>query len=144
MNQNQPILIIEDEPPFQEIYRDIFESKGFEVIVCDTAEDAKNVLSSTVPCLVLLDVILPGMSGLDVLEFIRSNQSTQATPVLVYSVIAEKEQVDRAMALGANDYTIKGQTPAVEVLEKALALIRGDQPSNEEQQDTPKTPATNT
>lgn len=126
MNQNQPILIVEDEPPFQEIYRDIFESKGFEVIVCDTGEDAKNVIATTTPRLVLLDVVLPGISGLDVLEFIRTNASTQLTPVLVYSVIDEKEQVERAMALGANDYTIKGQTPAVEVLDKAMALIEGD------------------
>lgn len=126
MNQNQPILIVEDEPPFQEIYRDIFESKGFEVIVCDTGEDAKNVITTTTPRLVLLDVVLPGISGLDVLEFIRTNASTQLTPVLVYSVIDEKEQVERAMALGANDYTIKGQTPAVEVLDKAMALIEGD------------------
>lgn len=117
------VLIVEDELPFQEIYRDILESEGYEVKVAENGEVAIEFLEYNTPDLVLLDIILPKQSGLDVLRHLREATNTKNTPVVVYSVIDDREQIDRALKLGANDFTIKGQTSAYEVLEKVNELM---------------------
>lgn len=122
-NRNKLILLVEDEVPFQEIYRDILESEGYEVAVVGDGEEAVKWLELNTPDLVLLDIILPKQSGLDVLRHIRETTSTTNTPVVVYSVIDDQEQIDRALKLGANDFTIKGQTPAYDVIEKINTLL---------------------
>jgi CheY-like chemotaxis protein len=122
-NQTKLILLVEDEAPFQEIYRDILENEGYEVEIMGDGEAALEWLEYHTPDLVLLDIILPKQSGLDVLRHIRETTATRNTPVVVYSVIDDKEQIDHALKLGANDFTIKGQTPAYDVLEKVNSLL---------------------
>lgn len=122
-NHNKRILIVEDEVPFQEIYRDILESEGYETEVAGNGEEAIEWLEYNTPDLVLLDIILPKQSGLDVLRHIRDATSTKNTPVVVYSVIDDQEQIDRALKMGANDFTIKGQTAAYDVIEKINTLL---------------------
>lgn len=117
------ILIVEDEQPFQEIYRDILESEGYQVEVVDDGDAALKWLEYNTPDLVLLDIILPKQSGFDILRHIRETTMTKNTPVLVYSVINDQEHIDMALSLGANDFAIKGQTPAYEVLEKVNELL---------------------
>lgn len=117
------ILIVEDEQPFQEIYRDILESEGYQVAIADDGDAALQWLEQNTPDLVLLDIILPKQSGFDILRHIRAVVATKDTPVLVYSVINDQEHIDKALNLGANDFAIKGQTPAYEVLEKVNALL---------------------
>lgn len=117
------ILIVEDEQPFQEIYRDILESEGYETEIADDGDKALEWLEYNTPDLVLLDIILPKQSGLDILRHIRESTSTKNTPVVVYSVIDDKEYIDRALKLGANDFAVKGQTPAYDVLEKVNSLL---------------------
>lgn len=117
------ILLVEDEVPFQEIYRDILESEGYIVEIVGDGEAALEWLQYNTPDLVILDIILPKQSGLDVLRHIREATATKNTPVVVYSVVNDKEQIDHALKLGANDFTIKGQTPAYDVLEKVNALL---------------------
>lgn len=124
------ILIVEDEAPFQEIYSDILESEGYDTQVAESAEVALEWLKNNTPDLVLLDIILPNQSGIDVLRHIRSTPATQTTPVVVYSVINDKTKIDQALALGANDFTIKGETEAYEVISKVNALL-GVQPISE-------------
>lgn len=120
---NKIILLVEDEAPFQEIYRDILESEGYDIIVQDTGEGALEWLEYNTPDLVLLDIILPKISGIDVLTRMRQNAATQNTPVVVYSVIDDQAQIDNAMKLGANDFMIKGQTAAYDVLAKVNELL---------------------
>jgi len=127
---NKRILIVEDEAPFQEIYSDILESEGYDTKIAESAEVALEWLESNTPDLVLLDIILPKQSGIDVLRHIRSTPTTQNTPVVVYSVINDKTKIDQALALGANDFTIKGETEAYEVISKVNTLL-GVQPISE-------------
>ena len=122
-NSTKLILIVEDEAPSQEIYRDILESEGYDTQVAESAETALEWLSSNTPDLVLLDIILPQQSGIDVLRHIRESAMTKNTPVVVYSVINDQAKIDQALALGANDFTIKGETPAYEVLNKINTLL---------------------
>lgn len=130
-DHTKKILIVEDELPFQEIYRDILESEGYEVHVAEDGQLAIDYLAMNTPDLVLLDIILPKQTGLDVLRHMREVTHTQNIPVVVYSVIDDREQIDMAMKLGANDFTIKGQTSAYEVLEKVNELL-GNPPMSQQ------------
>jgi DNA-binding response OmpR family regulator len=120
---NKIILLVEDETPFQEIYRDILESEGYDIVIQETGEGALEWLEYNTPDLVLLDIILPKISGIDVLTQMRQTATTQNTPVVVYSVIDDQEQIDNAMKLGANNFMIKGQTAAYDVLATVNELL---------------------
>lgn len=117
------ILIVEDELPFRQIYRAAFDMHGYEVIEAEDGEEGLKMAQDKQPDLILLDIILPKLSGFDVLTKLKADPKTKDIPVVVYSVIENKSEIERALKLGASDYTIKGQTPALEVLNKARALL---------------------
>ncbi|MBW1742720.1 MAG: response regulator [Deltaproteobacteria bacterium] len=75
------------------------------------------------PDLILLDLVLPGMHGFEVLRGIRANISTEHIPVVILSVLSEGEKVRQAMQLGANDYAVKGKIKPMAVLEKVQLLL---------------------
>lgn len=117
------ILIVEDELPFRLIYRDALDMYGYNVIEAENGEEALKVIEQSPPDLILLDLVLPKLSGFDVLTSLKQAPKTKEIPVIVYSVLNDKPSIDRAMALGADDFTIKGETPAAAVLDKARKLL---------------------
>jgi CheY-like chemotaxis protein len=117
------ILIIEDELPFRQIYRAAFDMHGYKVLEAEDGEEGLKTVKEKQPDLILLDIVMPKLSGFDVLTKLKSDPTTKDIPVVVYTVIENKAEIERALKLGANDYTIKGQTPALEVLNKARALL---------------------
>jgi CheY-like chemotaxis protein len=123
------ILLVEDELPFRQIYRDAMVMYGYNVVEAENGEEAMTMIEQSAPDLVLLDIILPKLSGFDVLTKLKQNPATKAIPVIVYSVLNDKASIDRAIAIGADDFTIKGETPAVEVLNKARKLLGDDAPA---------------
>jgi CheY-like chemotaxis protein len=124
MNGNKhTILIVEDELPFRLIYRDALDMYGYSVVEAENGEEAMKVVEQSPPDLILLDLVLPKLSGFDVLTSLKQSPKTKSIPVIVYSVLNDKSSIDRAMTLGADDFTIKGETPAAAVLEKARKLL---------------------
>lgn len=121
------ILLVEDELPFRQIYRDAMMMYGYTVVEAEDGEEAMQMIEESPPDLVLLDIILPKLSGFDVLSKLKQNPATKAIPVIVYSVLNDKASIDRALAIGADDFTIKGETPAVEILNKARKLLGDDE-----------------
>ena len=120
---SKTILIIEDELPFRQIYRAAFDMHGYEVIEAEDGEEGLQMANDKHPDLILLDLVMPKLSGFDVLTKLKSEAATKDIPVVVYTVMENKPEIERALKLGASDYTIKGQTPALEVLNKARALL---------------------
>ena len=119
------ILLVEDELPFRLIYRDALGTfYGFEVLEAEDGEEALAMVKKQPPDLILLDLVLPKKSGLDVLQELKNDPLYQHIPVVVYSVIDEKSEIDKAMKLGASDYTIKSITPAAEVVSKIRTLLK--------------------
>src|SRR4051812_3236776 len=110
--KNQTILIIDDELPFRQIYRDILRLDGYTVAEAEDGEEALKMIAASPPNLILLDLVMPKVSGFDVLSQLKSNPQLQNIPVVVYSILNDQPEIDRAMKLGASDFTIKGATPA--------------------------------
>ena len=123
----QKILIIEDEPELVKVLRSYLESSGFEVLTSFRGDTGLQTWESSRPDLVLLDLNLPGMNGLDVAKAIHKKSNT---PIIM--VTARVEETDRliGLELGADDYVTKPYSPR-EVVARVRAVLRRAGEQNE-------------
>ena len=105
------ILIAEDAHNVRLTVELCLEGAGYEVISTDNGVQALQLAVAHVPDLVLLDLVLPGMSGFLVLEALRAEPKTRETPVIIVSAKAQDDDIQKARQLGANDYLVKPFTP---------------------------------
>lgn len=101
------ILIVDDTPVNLMLLRANLKRAGYEVIEASNGEDALRAVESSAPDLVLLDVVMPGLSGIDVLRSLRSRYAVTALPVIMATAQSESASVVEALTLGANDYVTK-------------------------------------
>lgn len=117
------VLVVEDEPDIAALIAYHLTREGYRVETAITGQEGISAVRREVPDLVVLDVMLPGVSGLDVLRSIRSDASTADVPVLMLT--ARREQEDRILGLelGADDYVTKPFSPK-ELLLRVEAILR--------------------
>lgn len=120
MSNEATVLVVDDEPEIVELMRDFLEAAGFDVLVASRGEDAVAVLQETAVDCVLLDVMMPGMSGFETLRKIREQWDV---PVLFLSARQGDADKIRGLGLGADDYIIKSATPG-EVVARIKAVLR--------------------
>jgi len=98
------ILVVDDDPALRRTLRANLIARGYDVLAVETGEDALVAVATQVPALVILDLMLPGLSGLDVCQALRAQS---AVPILVLSARGEGATKVRALDLGADDYLTK-------------------------------------
>lgn len=103
------ILLIEDDPFLSSLLGNRLKKEGFEVIAVKSGGEASKALASDKPDLILLDIILPGKSGFEVLEDIRSNPASSKISVIVISNLGQESDIEKAKELGATDYIVKAK-----------------------------------
>jgi CheY-like chemotaxis protein len=103
----ETILAIDDEKMNREFYFGLLKYKGYNVLKAENGEDALEILRSVPVDLVLLDVMMPGISGFDVLKSIRENKKLQSLPVIIVTALADKENRLKGLQLGADDFISK-------------------------------------
>jgi DNA-binding response OmpR family regulator len=101
------ILIVDDEIGALTLIGIMLERGGFEVLKARDAKIALNLLDSATPDLIILDVMMPGMNGIDLCQVIRQREETRTTPVLILSARGDAESIIRGIEAGANDYLPK-------------------------------------
>lgn len=101
------ILIIEDEPLSMKLAVDLLKLNGFNTLSCGDGNSALGILKSTAPDLILLDINLPGMSGLDVYKKIRENTALDGVKVIAISASAMKEDEEKIMSAGFDAFVSK-------------------------------------
>jgi two-component system KDP operon response regulator KdpE len=117
---SEQVLVVDDEPAVRRILRTVLEEAGYRVVAASTGEEGVRLAELTNPDLMVLDLGLPGMSGLDVCRSIRSHSPV---PILILSLrTAEKDKV-AALDLGADDYVTK-PFGIDELLARVRALLR--------------------
>lgn len=109
----EKLLIIEDEEDILELLRYNLVKEGFRPIGVTTGEEALERLKSDSFDIVLLDLMLPGMDGLDVCRHIKQDEKLKATPVIMLTAKGEESDVITGLELGADDYIVKPFSPAV-------------------------------
>ncbi|MFZ9200500.1 MAG: response regulator, partial [Paracoccaceae bacterium] len=101
------VLLVEDEPAQREILRYNLEAEGFAVVCAADGEEAMERLAEGLPDLILLDWMMPHVSGLEVCRRIRARPETRGIPVLMLSARSEEVDKVRGLETGADDYIIK-------------------------------------
>ncbi|MBS11695.1 MAG: DNA-binding response regulator [Gemmatimonadetes bacterium] len=119
----EKILVLEDEPDILGMVQYNLERAGFEVRTAEDGETGLELVRSESPSLLILDLMLPGIDGLDVCKSLKSDAATKDLPVLMLT--ARKDEVDRILGfeLGADDYVVKPFSPR-ELILRVRAILR--------------------
>ncbi len=118
------ILIIEDEETLAQMYRDVFEKEDFDVFLASGVDEALEKTRDNAPDLILLDILLPGETGISFLMQLRRLDSDVAdTNVVAFSNYDDQESKKEAFDLGAKEYLIKTENTPKEILEKSIKYL---------------------
>jgi two-component system phosphate regulon response regulator PhoB len=124
----QSILVVEDEEDIRELISYNLAREGFKVSSVASGEAALKSVKDAPPDLVLLDLMLPGLDGLEVCRQIRAHSASSRVPVLMVTAKGEEADVVTGLELGADDYIVKPFSPRVLLARVRAALRRGDAP----------------
>jgi DNA-binding response OmpR family regulator len=117
------ILLVEDDMALRDIYSARFLAEGYDVV---TASDGEQALSTAVkekPDLIVLDVMMPKISGFDVLDILRATPETKTTRIIMMTALSQPADVEKGKALGADEYLVKSQVTLTDVVEKAKEVL---------------------
>lgn len=117
-------MIVEDDSFVMDIYKTKLSQEGFEVIEAINGVEALKKLKDAKPDIMLLDIVMPYMDGLEVLKKVKGEESTKNIPVILLTNLSQKEEVDKGLGLGASDYLIKSHFTPSEVLEKIKTYLK--------------------
>jgi two-component system phosphate regulon response regulator PhoB len=121
------ILVVEDEPAIQSLIEVNLRRAGHVVQLASDAETARRLVHEALPDLVLLDWMLPGMSGVDLARLLRSEARTRMLPIIMLTARAEERDKIEALELGADDYVTKPFSPR-ELMARIKAVLRRHAP----------------
>lgn len=117
------ILIIEDDPLIVKIYTTRLSADGFEVVSAENGEEGLKLIEQDGIDLIVLDLMMPRIDGFGLLEKIRATEKTKDLPVLVYSNLAQEEEVTRVKNLGATEFIVKANISPTEMVNKIKGYL---------------------
>ncbi len=129
MSTTQPtVLVVEDEPAQREVLAYNLEAEGFRLVKAENGEDALIMVEEENPDIIVLDWMLPSMSGIEVCRRLKTRPETRGIPIIMLS--ARSEEVDRVRGLetGADDYVVKPYS-LVELMARVRAQLRRTRPA---------------
>lgn len=117
------ILVVEDDKFLRELLIEKLVSSGLRVVGAVDGKEAFKILETLEPSIIVLDIILPDINGFEILAKIRGDKKTQKIPVLILSNLDQKEDLDRANALGVSGFMIKANFSLGEIVAKINSII---------------------
>jgi len=123
MSNKPTILVVEDEEDLRDIVIYNLEREGYKTVGVESGEEGLELAISLKPALVILDLMLPGMNGMDVCRKIKQDSSTQHIPIIIVSAKGEEADIVSGLELGADDYLTKPFSPRI-LLARVRAVIR--------------------
>ena len=124
MDNKKKILIIEDDPFLSSIIGVRLEKEGYTVAVATDGEAALVSVEKELPDLILLDIVLPGMSGFDVLKTIKASAHSRDVSVMMFSNLGQEHEIEESKKLGADEFLVKAKFTPFEILAKIQALLK--------------------
>lgn len=119
------ILIVEDDPLISRMYQKIFTFEGYEVLMARDGEEGLDKAKTSKPTLILLDVMMPKMNGLQVLEKLKEDPETKAIPVMMLTNLAGTQDAEAALSKGAIKYIIKSEYRPKQVANMVKEILAG-------------------
>lgn len=118
MNDQKRILLVEDDDGLANVYKMRLETEGFSVMRVPNGEDALAAAVQFKPDLIVLDVMMPKVSGFDVLDILRNTPETANVKVVMLTALSQDSDKEKAQKLGADDYMVKSQVVIADVVER--------------------------
>jgi DNA-binding response OmpR family regulator len=121
--EKKKVLIVEDDPFIRDIYQVKFSQDGFEVVGADNGMEALKKMEQLIPDIILLDIVMPYMDGMETLKNIKAKEEWKKIPIIMLTNISEKEKITESEGYGVNDYLIKSHFTPSEVVQKVKTLL---------------------
>lgn len=118
MDTKKKILLVEDDEALASVYRSRLELEGFETLEVNNGEKALSAAVNFKPDLILLDVMMPKISGFDVLDILRNTPETANIRVIMLTALSQPKDKEKAESLGVDDYLVKSQVVIGDVVER--------------------------
>ena len=122
------IFVVDDDPDVRDLVEFKLVQAGHEVLTASNGQDALRLIPDAHAQLILLDVMMPGLSGFEVLSRLRADEATRQLPIIMLTAKAQESDAERGFTLGADDYVIKPFSPR-ELMNRVNAqLVRVSSP----------------
>ncbi len=121
--RSRRILLVEDDDALANVYITRLEAEGFTMMRVSNGEDALATVKEFRPDLVMLDIMMPKVSGFEVLDILRNSPDTMNLKVMVLSALGQEADKQKAEALGADDYLVKSQVVIADVTNRIKKLL---------------------
>ena len=118
MNAKKKILIVEDDIALSNVYKSRLDMEGFTVKEVNNGEDALSATLDFKPDLILLDAMMPKISGFDVLDILRNTPATANIRIVMLTALSQPKDKERAESLGVDDYLVKSQVVIGDVVDR--------------------------
>jgi len=118
MDTKKKILLVEDDVALASVYRSRLDLEGFETKEVHNGEEALSAAIEFKPDLILLDAMMPKISGFDVLDILRNTPETTNIRVIMLTALSQPKDKERAESLGVDDYLVKSQVVIGDVVER--------------------------
>lgn len=118
------ILIIEDDKFLRELMVRKLSSLQFDVAAAVDGEEGLEKIKTELPDVVLLDLILPGINGFEVLEMAKKDPATAKIPVIILSNLGQSEDIEKGLKLGAQDFLVKAHFTPQEIVNKLQTILK--------------------
>ena len=118
MDSKKKILLVEDDTALAAVYRARLELEGFDIREVNNGEDALSATLDYKPDLILLDAMMPKISGFDVLDILRNTPETANVRIIMLTALSQPKDKERAEGLGVDDYMVKSQVVIGDVVSR--------------------------
>lgn len=119
------LLIVEDDPLMSRMYQKIFSFEGYNVVTAIDGQDGLEKATKEKPSLILLDIMMPKMNGLEVLDKLKVNPDTKTIPVVMLTNLAGTQDAEHALSKGAVKYIIKSEHEPKQVANMVKEILQG-------------------
>lgn len=117
------ILLVDDDLTLREMYAERLKAEGFVVEMAQDGEEALAKVKDLNPCVILLDIMMPKINGLDVLKKLKEDDATKPIPVLVLTALIQDKDRMESVTRGADGYIVKSETMPGEVIQKIKDVL---------------------
>ena len=125
MSSKVLILITEDDPLMSRMYQKIFTFEGYEVSIAKDGEEGLELAKKEKPTVILLDVMMPKMNGIEMLEKLKIDPDTKTIPVIMLTNLAGEKDAENAMVKGAVKYIVKSEYEPKQIVDMVKEILSG-------------------
>lgn len=126
MHDHKKIMLVEDDEVLAEMYQIRFKSEDFEVFRAENGKRALEEIGHFKPDLILLDIMMPEMNGIDVLKYLRAQKETKNLPIFLLTALSQARDRAAGMEAGADGFIVKSELMPKEVVQKVRMALDAD------------------